>query len=175
MVNRGRVSMWDLHRWLRKHVSTDEYGTFLLRLGTSGEGAGSVPIVSVWTDGGMWPRRSYTRLLVFNKHLPRRKLHIRWQKKLGHEGIRQIERELMATIDPDNFVMNDCLRRAADYLRFRVHELTGEKMNSRWIPWFFGSKHLQIGARRYRYTTGDDGRDFPSTALSKGDRSIRGW
>lgn len=175
-VNRGGHSMWDVHRWLKNHILKQEYKTFLNRLGTpDAEGAGSRPILSVWTDGGMWPRRPYTRLLVLGKHLPMRKLHTRWQKKLGHEGIRQIERELMAAIDPHRFTVDECLERAVDYIRFRVRELTGVKMNTRWIPWFFGVKHLQIGDRRYRLTVGDDGRDYPSTTLLKGDRSIRGW
>jgi len=126
---------------LRKAVSPEAYRTFLRRSGSNphnlkGRKRGNL----LWTKGGCWRRESpFTTLLVRKLHLPERPLAFRWHKRLGHEGVRLIERELMTLIDPDKMFTSEARLLAIDYVANRMQELCNWKVRPgpKKIAWFF--------------------------------------
>jgi hypothetical protein len=127
---------------------------------------------NIWTKGGTWARSStFTTLLIHKQHLPPRPKWLRWQEKLGDEGVRQIERELMNVIDPDVMLAPEARTYACDYVRARVPLLVGgyrlgRLMSAKHLPWFFQAK-VPYDGTTWRH------RRRPANQLLKGD--VRRW
>lgn len=98
----------------------------------------------IWTRGGCWrPESSLTKLLVLKQHLPQRKMPRTWQRKMGHEKVRLLERELMNLIDPETLMSSDAKYRALDYTRRRLAEMLGyrrKRVGLNMAAWFFQQK-----------------------------------
>jgi len=115
----------DAAAYLRKNITPDTYRLFLRRAGTNPHNDHRLKRGRFyWTKGGNWHRDNpFSQLLVAKKHLPRRPLVKRWQRRLGHEGVRLIERELMKLINPDETLVHEAKHRAVDYVRRRIKDL----------------------------------------------------
>jgi len=131
--------------FLRAHTSRRAYALFLRRAGTNPHNdhrpkRGNI----IWTKGGCWRRDSnWTRLLVLHEHLPERTLN-RWQRMLGHENVRLIERELMHLIDSDTMLRHEAIDRAVHYVQRRVPEVLGwpkqRALGPKGLAWFFQTR-----------------------------------
>lgn len=126
---------------LRKAISPERYQTFLRRSGSNPHNhhrrhRGSL----LWTKGGCWRRESpFTTLLVRKLHLPERPVAFNWHLRLGREGVRLIERELMRLIDPDKMLVHEAKQLALSYTATRMQELCGWKVRPgpKKLAWFF--------------------------------------
>jgi hypothetical protein len=145
-------NMGDLLRILKKKVGKKRWATFSRRLGKDNVRPDQYDAFSakstIWTKGGCWHRSSpFTDLLILHKPLPERQLRLPFMRKLGHDNIRLIEKELMHMIDPDEELAPEARTRAIEYVRRRVPELVGPLqgrrewlLSPRHLPWFFGCK-----------------------------------
>ena len=86
-------------------------------------------------------------------------MRTRWQQKLGHDGVRRLEVELMASVNPDAQSRGDCTRQAMTYLKWRLKQMKlGLKAaGPKCLAWFFCTPIL------YRQ----------DVALFRGDRYVR--
>lgn len=148
-----RASLYDL----RDMLTWDEWDLFSRRLGKERlqpfQYANHASTVTFWTKGGTWHRSSsMTTLLVLKEHLPTRELTFPWQVKLGHGGVQQIERELMAITDPDVCLAPDCRITACEHVRDRVTDLLNRqrRLSPENLPWFFQCQIVYDG-RRFRW------------------------
>lgn len=122
-------------------MSPESYLLFLKRSGANPHNLhrrlkGSI----YWTKGGSWRVESpFTTLLVRKLHLPTRPYVFRWHFRLGKEGVRLIERELMTLIDPDKLLAHEARQLALDYTANRMQELCLWKVKPgpKKLAWFF--------------------------------------
>ena len=128
--------------FLRTCISETSYHLFLRRAGTNPHNDHRPKRNSViWTKGGCWRVESpFTQILVLHRHLPHRPLNNLWQRALGHERIRLIERELMNSVKPDAIPRGDAIQQAISYVRWRIPNMMHHK-HKRAAPhaaaWFF--------------------------------------
>src|SRR6267142_4428255 len=109
-------------KYLRTKLSDEQYLNFLRRAGTNPHNDHRPKLNAlIWTKGGCWRVESpFTQLLVLHKHLPQRRLKHRWHRKLGHDGVRRLERELMTIVNPDAEFRGDAIKRAIEYMCWRI-------------------------------------------------------
>lgn len=128
---------------LRVRVTPAQYSLFLRRAGTNPHNDHRPRKAQIlWTKGGCWDVRSpLTRLLVLGQPVTGRRFHLRWQKKLGQEGCKRLERELLNLIDPNKMLVHEAKLRAIDYVRRRIPEMIGTRRyknaGPKAISWFF--------------------------------------
>ena len=131
--------------YLRTRLTSDQYLNFLRRAGTNPHNDHRPKLNSlIWTKGGCWRKESpFTKLLVLHKHLPQRELRTRWHHKLGHDGVRRLERELMNLINPDVEFRGDAIKRAIEYMQWRVKDmcvgLPTKVAGPKVAAWFFNT------------------------------------
>jgi hypothetical protein len=129
--------------YLKRRVSRKKYEVFSKRVGTISKTNKRKHVgEEVWTKGGTWETRSaLTQLLVLKRHLPPREFRTQTQKKLGHQGVRLLEKELMNLIDPDRELIQECKYRAKDYADRRIPEILGwakiKRAGPSMLAWFF--------------------------------------
>jgi hypothetical protein len=116
---------------------------------------------ALWTKGGNWWASSgFTQLLVLKNHLPQRVLDLPFKRSLGDVGIQQIERELMAIVDPDFMLAPEARAYACDYVLYRVPQLTKgwptkhTHLSPKHLPWFFNCRTVPYGTKGYYYWAG---------------------
>jgi hypothetical protein len=127
---------------LRTRCTEEQYRLFLRRAGTNPHNDHRAKRGHVlWTKGGCWRIESpFTRLLVLNKHLPKRPLVRWWQRKLGHNGVKLLEQEIMNAINPDVMFRGDAIQSAVDYYRWRLPRLlqwSSARASAASAAWFF--------------------------------------
>lgn len=159
----GLESKWDKFRdlaqskslrsaakWLKKHTTKVEWALFCRRAGAFLlENPANFPHHLdhrrkkgdvIWTKGGSWRiEHPLTKIIVLKQHLPRRPLFRRFHHKLGHEGIRLLERELMHAFNPDAMLTHECKEAAMTYIRQRIPEMLNTSYKSataETLAWF---------------------------------------
>lgn len=170
-------------KWLRREVTKEEWKLFKRRAGVpigfrlwnrSTKPKGDV----IWTKQGCWDRKSsFTKLLVLKEHLPERPLLQRYQRRLGHDRIRLLERELMYEIDPDKMTPPQAKQRAVQYVRRRIAEIVGyrrNEMSPAVAAWFFQTE-IPVGGHRYVGPRVERGRRSPRTYVDRTGRRQRSW
>lgn len=145
-----------------RHRSTEEQFLLLLRrAGTGRVGERRKHnTTALWTKGGTWDKRNnFTKLLVLNQHLPERELLLPWQRRLGHDGVKRLEKELMHLVDPDKHFGVEARQLALDYARRRIPEMlnvTYKRASPKSLAWFFqvpipGVQAITIAISRYPF------------------------
>lgn len=132
-------------KYLRSKLAPEAYLNFLRRAGTNPNNDHRRKNNSIiWTKGGCWRIESpFTQLLVLHKHLPQRELRTKWHRKMGHDGIRRLERELMNLVNPDHEFRGDAVKRAIDYACWRIRDMhvgiPHKDASPKAAVWFFGT------------------------------------
>lgn len=198
MKNRGE-SMQECLQILKSRIDRAQWKELGRRIGKkekffpgnySHEKRGMVK--SWWTKGGNWDTEShYTRILLFNEHLddfrPREYFWKPWMEKLGKEGVRRLESEVAAVIDPDADVHPNCHHAAYEYVATRIPQLVTIKglyqgrVGHFTVSWFFGTHVYHQGKwyswRHYAYerTRKSKPRNIVSRDGTKGRRQAWEW
>ncbi len=170
-------------KWLRGHLPPEQWKLFRRRSGAtigfrlwnrSTKPKGDV----IWTKGGCWDRKSsFTKLLVLKEPLPERPLVQRYQRRLGHDHIRLLERELMYEINPDKMTPPEAKDIAVRYARRRIAEMVGyrrDEMSPAVAAWFFQAE-IPVGGYRYVGPRVEMGRRSPRTYCDRSARRQRSW
>ena len=170
-------------KWLRREVTREQWELFRRRSGAtigfrlwnrSETPKGDV----IWTKAGCWDRKSsFTKLLVLKEHLPERPLLQRYQRRLGHDRVRLLERELMYEIDPDKITPPKAKQRAVQYVRRRIPEMLGAnrtEMSPAVAAWFFQIE-VPVGGYRYVGPRVERGRRAPRVYVDRTQRRQRSW
>ncbi len=170
-------------KWLRREVTPEEWKLFKRRAGVSigfklwnrsTKPKGDV----IWTKQGCWDRKSsFTKLLVLKEHLPERPLLRRYQRRLGHDYVRLLERELMYLVNPDKLTPPEAKQRAVEYVRRRIPEMLGlnrNEMSPAVAAWFFQTE-IPIGRDRYVGPRPRNGRSSARTYVDRTQRRQRSW
>jgi hypothetical protein len=170
-------------KWLRREVTPEQWKLFKRRAGVpvgfrlwnrSRKPKGDV----IWTKGGCWDRKSsFTRLLVLKEPLPERPAFLRYQRRLGPDRVRLLERELMHMIDPDQVTVSEAKQLAVDYVRSRIAELVGpgrDQMGPAAAAWFF-QQEIPVGDHRYVGARPARARRYPITYVDRTRRRQRSW
>ena len=125
----------------------------------------------LWTKGGTWRiENPLTKILVLHQHLPQRELGERWQYRLGHEGVRLLEKELMHAIDPDAVLTHEAQRSAFLYIRRRVPEMLNAHYplaNIRCVVWFLQTPLPDEDGTRYFVPRGSKVIGFKGRPIGK--------
>lgn len=169
-------------KWLRREVTPEEWKLFRRRSGATigfrlwnrSKPKGDV----LWTRQGCWDTKSpLTKLLVQKQHLPERPLVQRYQRRLGNDRVRLLERELMYEIDPDKMTPPQAKQRAVQYIRRRIAEILGTKRNEMSpavAAWFFETT-IPVGGYRYVGPHVERGRRSQRTYVDRTLRRQRSW
>lgn len=132
----------------------------------------------LWSKQGSWDAKSpFTKLLVLKQHLPERPLLQRYQRRLGHDRVRFLERELMYLVNPDKLTPPEAKQRAVEYVRRRIPQmlgLNGTEMSPAVAAWFFQTE-IPVGGYRYVGPRPPRGRLFPRTYVDRTRRRQRSW
>lgn len=96
---------------------------------------------NIWTKGGSWDKRnSFTKIIVLGESISPRDPITAWERRLGVDGCKRIERELYGMIDPDETLYPDAIYRSIDYVRRRIPEILGYDRgpaSAHTAAWFF--------------------------------------
>ena len=170
-------------KWLRREVTPEEWKLFERRAGVpigfklwnrSTKPKGDV----IWTKQGCWDRKSpFTKILVLGEHLPERPLLQLYQRRLGHDYVRLLERELIHEINPDKMTPHQAKQRAAQYVQRRIPEMVRYKrseMSPAVAAWFFQTE-IPVGGYRYVGPHVQRGRRSPRTYVDRTARRQRSW
>ncbi len=126
---------------LQKRIPRESYLLLLRRAGTNPYNSSRKPSGRyVWTKGGNWAYAdTFTKLLVLKLHLPERRVWLRWQRKLGPEGARLLEKELMHSVNPDAVLRYQAVQQAISYVTWRLPQLlkTKRHCSPNHLAWFF--------------------------------------
>lgn len=119
--------------WLRKNTTPEQWKDIRRRAGAPPDlpdylalrWGGCKPKGNrLWSKGGLWRiENPLTKILLLHQHLPQRELGERYQYRLGHEGVRLLEKELMHAIDPDSMLVHEAKDTAFSYIRRRIPEM----------------------------------------------------
>jgi len=168
--------------WLQNQITPEQWELFERRAGVcvgfnlwnrSEKLKGNV----IWTKGGCWDRKSsFTKLFVLKQHLPARPLVQQYQRRLGNDRVRLLERELMYEIDPDKMTPPEAKQRAVEYVRRRISEMLGYKreLGPAVAAWFFQTE-IPVGGNRYVGPRVERGRRGPRTYVDWTRRRQRSW
>ena len=169
--------------WLQSQVTPEQWDLFERRAGVSigfnlwnrsEKPKGHV----IWTKQGCWDRKSpFTKILVLGEHLPERLLRQRYQRRLGHDYVRLLERELFYEIDPDKMTPPQAKQRAVQYVRRRIPEMLGAnrtEMSPAVAAWFFQIE-VPVGGYRYVGPHVEKGRRSPRMYVDRTRRRQRSW
>ncbi len=197
VLNRSRLSRyWDGFKergqyegltaactWLRSQVTPEQWELFERRAGVSigfnlwnrtEKPKGHV----IWTRQGCWDRKSsFTKILVLGEHLPERPLLQLYQRRLGHDYVRLLERECFHMTDPDKVSVPDAKYCAVEHVRRRIPEMLGYKrdiMSKAVAAWFFQTE-IPVGGCRYVGPRPSRGRRYPVTYVDHTRRRQRSW
>ena len=168
--------------WLQNQITPEQWGLFERRAGVctgfnlwnrSEKLKGNV----IWTKGGCWDRKSsFTKLFVLKQHLPTRPLVQRYQRRLGNDRVRLLERELMHEIDPDKLTVPEAKDMAVRFVRRRIAEMLPyrRELGPAVAAWFFQTV-IPVGAHRYVGPRVERGRRSPRTYVDRTARRQRSW
>lgn len=130
-------------QWLKAHTTPDQLELFKRRAGQDLHDTGYRAPKGrfIWTKGGQWATHMpMTKLLVLKQHLPPRRKWKRWQWRLGDEGVRRLEKELMCLINPDVTFPHEAKWTAVRYVRRRIAEMINasyHEAGQQAAAWFF--------------------------------------
>ena len=113
-------------QWLRASTDAATLSIFQKRAGQNlhDTGGRKPKGIYVWTKGGQYQRKMpMTKLLVLKQHLPPRNKFKPWHWKLGDDGVRRLEREVMSLINADVVFPHEAKWTAVRYVRRRIPEL----------------------------------------------------
>lgn len=136
-------SLRDAAAYLRRATDEETYLQFLRRAGTNPYNSHrKSKQAHVWTKGGTWHvDNPFCKIIVLGLHLERPFVQP-WQKIIGEETCRLLERELHHSINPDKLYRHECIAQAIQYVRWRLPQLLKrrQRIGPIRLAWFF--QHL---------------------------------